>query len=817
MTLLIRPEEKTMMLIPRLQTPTPETRQTPALRTPSPPKPTRWALRVPALVAALVLTAVSTTPGAGAEAPPTPAVAGTRTVAGTVTDLEGRPVAGAEVRLRLPGSGDDVGGAVTDPEGRFRLEARGPRAAEAAEAAELLLIVESPGFLADTFTVQPASGGTTAVQIELAPGEFSDAITVHEPTLRELGRVPGGTALVERREIEQSRAHNLADVLDFVPGVVAQSRWGADESRLSIRGSGLRNNFHHRGLNLLINGIPYGDADGFSDFETLDLLATERIEVWKGANALRYGGNSMGGAVNFVTYTGETAAPLAVTAEGGSYGLLKAQVAASGGSGGARYYLSASVTGQDGYREHSEQDRGRVFANLSWDVGERTEVFTDFIYADVEEKLPGSLTRAEFEADPRQADPNNVAQDYGRFYSYGRLGFGVRHTLGDRHEVTAAVHGQLRDMVHPIFQVLDQDARSFGGELRYRFTGRGPVSSLVVGLSPQRGTIDERRFTNVGGHSGGLVGRFGTEATNVGLYAEADLSWNEALTLVLGARGDRAERVFDDRFPADGDRSDRRSYSALSPKLGVLWQTRPSLQVFANLSRSYEPPLLLELTSFGAPGFLDLEAQDTWQIEVGTRGQAHGRITWDVAVFDAEIDHELINLNRRPFPGAPFTIPSYRNAPQTRHRGLELGLDTVLARDLWSDGDRLGWRTAYTWSDFRFVDDPDFGNNRLPGAPRHLLKSELRYTHPNQWWVAPSLEGSPASYWVDSANTVDNEPYTVLNMEIGVTWRSAELFVQAANLTGELYSGSLQVDSANGRFFEPGLDRSFSVGLRWKR
>jgi hypothetical protein len=54
-------------------------------------------------------------------------------------------------------------------------------------------------------------------------------------------------------------------------------------------------------------------------------------------------------------------------------------------------------------------------------------------------------------------------------------------------------------------------------------------------------------------------------------------------------------------------------------------------------------------------------------------------------------------------------------------------------------------------------------------------------------------------------------------MEIGVTWRSAELFVQAANLTGELYSGSLQVDSANGRFFEPGLDRSFSVGLRWKR
>jgi outer membrane receptor protein involved in Fe transport len=78
-------------------------------------------------------------------------------------------------------------------------------------------------------------------------------------------------------------------------------RQGLDEVRFSIRGSGLRNNDHGRGVNFLINGIPSMDADGFSDFEAPDFLAAQRVEVWKGANPLRHGGNTSGGAINLVT------------------------------------------------------------------------------------------------------------------------------------------------------------------------------------------------------------------------------------------------------------------------------------------------------------------------------------------------------------------------------------------------------------------------------------------------------------------------------------------------------------------------------------
>ncbi len=115
----------------------------------------------------------------------------------------------------------------------------------------------------------------------------ADRTRTDQEASEELSRVPGGTAVIDQKAIEQTRGANLRDVLDFVPGVMIRPRFGAaDESQLSIRGSGLRNNFHLRGINILIDGFIYGQADGFSDFEALELWTTKRIEVYKGANAL---------------------------------------------------------------------------------------------------------------------------------------------------------------------------------------------------------------------------------------------------------------------------------------------------------------------------------------------------------------------------------------------------------------------------------------------------------------------------------------------------------------------------------------------------
>ena len=83
------------------------------------------------------------------------------------------------------------------------------------------------------------------VKVPLPSGAIPDRLLTEEQARQEIERIPGGAEVVGSKEIEESRGANLKDVLDFVPGVLVRPRFGAaDESQLSIRGSGLRNNFH---------------------------------------------------------------------------------------------------------------------------------------------------------------------------------------------------------------------------------------------------------------------------------------------------------------------------------------------------------------------------------------------------------------------------------------------------------------------------------------------------------------------------------------------------------------------------------------------
>jgi iron complex outermembrane receptor protein len=241
------------------------------------------------------------------------------------------------------------------------------------------------------------------------------------------------------------------------------------------------------------------------------------------------------------------------------------------------------------------------------------------------------------------------------------------------------------------------------------------------------------------------------------------------------------------------------------------------MQVFANVSRSYEPPVLnIELIGFGAPGFLPLGAQDTWQYEVGTRGRAGQRLEYELTFFNQEVNDEIINTNVRPFPGAPFTIPSYRSAPETRHTGFESAFTAALWQGLFTEGDAITARTAYTFSRFRYVDDPTYFNNHLPGAPRHIVRSVLRYEHPRGYWIAPNVDWSPATYFMDSANTARNDKSAVLNLRAGFARERWSIFFEANNLADRLYSAAVQVDNEAGNFFEPSNGRSAYVGFRYR-
>ena len=731
---------------------------------------------------------------------------------GVIVDPQGQPVAGAEVS----------GGAAvsrTGGDGAFELTLPGP--------GEHDLRVDRLGYR--SATVSAAAPGSVRIVLFPAPILMEGLTAIGSPgeldeVRARMREIPGGVDLVEDEELRRSRQTNFADVLRFTPGVYAQSRFGAaDELQLSIRGSGLRNNFHLRGVNVLVNGMPYRNADGFTDFESLEILTAANVQVYKGGNALRYGGGTLGGAINLETRTGYTAQPFELYAQGGSSGFFKGQLASGQVFDALDYYASYARTDLDGFRRHSGQRRDRLNGHLGIVLGPRVDLRGFWFFADVEEDLPGSLTREELESDREGAAPANVANDWGRDYTLHHLGLQMRAQLTPEQRFEFSPYFQFRDIVHPIFRVIDQISRDVGVEVRYENTV--PIGErenrFVVGFQPTFGNVDDRQYENVGGEKGALAKEQRDEAGGVAVYLEDVFSITPRLAAIAGARYDRSRRAVEDAFLADGDQTDERTYEALLPRLGMIVEL-PEIggQIFANATGIQEPPLLLELNSLTVPGFVDLDAQKAWQFELGTRGRA-GDWRWQLSAYDIELEDEIVNVNVLPFPGAQFTVPSYRNVDETRHMGIEAGMElSSPVRLLVGDegGERAGVRMAYTLSRFEYVSDPDYRGNEIPGIPTHVLQLEAEYAHPAGVRLAPSLEWVPDDLFVDSANTVTSDGWLTLGLR--AEWElegfGATAFVEGRNLTDEVYSPTVAVDDAAGRYFQPADGRSLYAGVRWQ-
>jgi len=656
-------------------------------------------------------------------------------------------------------------------------------------------------------------------------------LTDSEALRRMIDSTPGGVGFVDETQIVESRALNFKDVLDYIPGVLVRPRFG-DETQINIRGSGLRNNFHLRGINLLLDGFIYGSADGFSDFESIEPLAVERIEVFKGANSLRFGGNTLGGAINFITKTGYSAGALEARSEVGSFGFIKNYLGTGQVYGPFDAYVGLTDTHIfEGYREHSKQARERIYSTFGYETDGGTAYRLDLNYVRNEEKLPGALTFEEYKQNPRQANPDSVLYDEARNYNYYRAAFSVLTPIRDNQALEFLTQFNFQDMDHPLsFAVIDQNTYNMGAELRYLLDNDfgGRLNHLVMGAQFFYTYQDDYNFANELGKRGTRTKDQVNESLVLAYYLEDQFFVHPTFSLIGGGRLQYSWRSVDDRFitEEDGDASGDADFFAATPKLGFIWQMSETAQLFGNVSGSYEPPIMVELTSPVEIGgdLDDLKAQKAVQFELGTRGTVwNGRFLWDVSVYDYEIWDEIQNVNVQPFPDAPFTIPRYQNIDRTRHFGVEVGANVILLQNMLAGrggdgpGDTLTSINAYTYSYFVFVDDPVFGDNDLPGAPPHFIRSELRYDHPVGVWFAPNIESTPEGYYMNSENTVKAGSYTIFNIQGGYNFMDGDVvfFAQVTNIFDKNYISSVVVDDANGRYFYPGDGRAFYAGVQW--
>jgi iron complex outermembrane recepter protein len=622
----------------------------------------------------------------------------------------------------------------------------------------------------------------------------------------EASRVAGGANIVSSEEYSDGRASNLLDVFSMTPGVFVQPRFGAEEARMSIRGSGLQRTFHMRGIYLLHDGIPITLADGSGDFQAIEPLALAYTQVMRGANALEYGGTTLGGSVNFISPSGHDGAGFHPRVEGGSFGYRRVTLSYGGMSGDTDYFLSASGYRQEGYRDWSQQENARAFGNFGIKLRDNLE--TRFFFAGIhtDSELPGSLTKAQLTNDARQANPGSLSGQQKRDFDLYRIANRTVIDFGSRFlELTAGYSD--KDLWHPIFQVLQQRSHDYNVGARYVSEGSlaEHANRVVFGLTPSWNRVGDSRFVNVSGQRGAPTARSRQTSQNFVVYGQNEFALNSGWTFIAGAQWTDAERRYRDEFLSNGDQSLDASYTQLSPKLGFLWQVRDNWTVFGNLSDSFEAPSFGELT--GGTGVDLLDAQTARTVEIGTRGTL-SRFAWDLAAYNASVRNELLSLNTPT--GQPLGTV---NAARTLHRGIEAGLDVTVVQS-------LRWRSSYLLNDFRFDDHLTYGNNTLPGIPKHFYRGELTWTAASNYYVTLTNEWSPDRFAIDMANSWFADSYAAWGAKIGQSRRTFSWFIEGRNLANRRYATTTGViadalggDSAQ---FLPADGRAVYLGVDWR-
>lgn len=702
-------------------------------------------------------------------------------------------------------------------------------------------------------TTSTATQPVTLPTVTVTARAESLTVATPEAAAEELKKTPGGVSVTNAETYKTGRASTLKDALDFTPGVYTQPRFGSEEARISIRGSGIQRTFHGRGLKLMQDGSPLNLADGSFDMQAVDPLAAEYIETYRGANALRYGATTLGGAINFMSPSGYTAPSFQARFEYGSFNTFRGQLSTGGVQGPLDYYLTGLHSSTDGFRDHSAQLNERFFGNIGYKISDdvETRFYLSYIHSDSE--LPGNLTKEQLETNPELAQRNPffrifdyVDSNWKRDFDLFRIANKTTIKLDDDSQFSMSSYYFHKELDHPILFVIDQKSNDFGFDFNYHTSAplAGRKNDFTLGFAPTFGWLHDQRYNNDLGERGDKFSDDETFSANLDLYLEDVHYLTDKFAVVAGGSVTYAVRNNEDKFAAsikDSPNNVDQDFWGFSPKLGFLYDVNERSQLFFNASRSFEPPTFGELVTggFSNTDITRLDAQTATTLELGTRGHtANGRVKWDLAYYFAWLDNELMQYTIAP--GLTQTI----NAGRTLHQGVEFGLDVTLLEGLFAsrvegsdpvsgksakavtpvaarEGDRVVFRQNYLWNHFRFDGDRDFGSNQMPGIPEHYYRAELLYEHPCGFYAGPNLEWVFTGYPIDSANTMDADSYALLGFKVG--WRSKKglsVYVEGRNLTDEHYAATTDVMSRFGpttsAAFLPGDGRSVFFGLEYK-
>ncbi len=678
--------------------------------------------------------------------------------------------------------------------------------------------------------------------------ELDPVVVTAERTRQTTFDAPAAITAITREVIDSGGFQvNLSEALNRVPGISVLNRQNyAQDLQLSIRGFGSRSTFGIRGVRLIVDGIPASMPDGQGQASTIALGSAQRIEVLRGPLAQLYG-NAAGGVVQVFSGTDATVPTLETSFAVGPWEQNK--VGVKFGHNGERdsVVVDAMRYATNGWRDHSQAERTQF--NAKWEHVIDSASTISVVVNSFDQPLskdPAGLTRAQFEADPRQVAATVKAQDASKVVNQQQIGSVYERRLTEATTLTSRIYVGYRNLYNKLSVPPTAPAQSSitgsGGTIDFArsYMGLGVqlahqirldgdrVARFTGGIEHDRSKEDRQGYINDAGVQGALKRDELNTVRSTDVYAQAAYDLLPTLTATAGVRASKVKFASDDRFiiPAvppstdeNPDDSGGQDYSATNPVLGLTFRASPTLHLYGNVGRGFETPTFTELSY--RPGGLtglntDLKASKSRHAEIGAKWKIASGHRLDVAVFDIATRDEIVTDTNT---GGRST---FKNAGRTSRRGGELMYTGQFA-------DSLRGTLSLTALKARFDEPFTSGSgatavnipagNRLPGTPDRSAFAELVWAPKAAWggFNAGAELIHTGKLYVNDANADAAPAVTLLNLRLGFAqnfgpWTLKQL-LRVDNVNDKTYAGSVIVNDANSRFFEPALPRNWMVAF----
>jgi iron complex outermembrane receptor protein len=488
-----------------------------------------------------------------------------------------------------------------------------------------------------------------------------------------------------------------------------------------------------------------------------------------------------------------------------------------------------------GYREHNNEYWHIFNTVLEVHPGDNTSLKILGYFVDGLIKLPGSLTKDEFEEDPFQPDQRQVDRDSKRISTKGRLGVRFNTKFGNslNNEIEITTYGTMKyfHRTSRLYKIINRNGLGLTARYFNRTDIFGMQNEFSIGadifLQPARIEF----YDNINGQKGDQLLQLLDEGiNNTGFYVSDNFELlDDRMFVLLSGRYDYVSyNITEETLPS---RTDERTFEAFTPKIALNYKITPHIAVYTSFGLSFDSPAKNELDPFDPAELYnqELQAQESKNFELGIKGniisydaQFFRNILFEATFFNIKIDNEII----------PFEVLGdvfFRNAAETNRMGLELGTHLEVVEG-------LQFIFSYTYSNFNydsyfaktiefdstgFVEsEEDFSDNIVPSVPEHNIFMSLAYSYPFSLNVNGFIKFSYmgiSGLWVDDANSDKTDVYNLLNSVLGLDMKfgNFNLLVSAGvnNIFDLVYVGFTNTNSADKRFYEAGAPRNYFASL----